>query len=84
MIALSVRHMTRGWRKERSIRTTDTMGTDVEVTTGLVKGPDGTVVVGLAIDDGPSAVLRIDDSGPHLLANLRNSLADLLEHRGGV
>jgi hypothetical protein len=77
----------RGWRKERVVRTTDTAGNQVDITTGLTRDPGGETVVGLAINDGPSAILRIDDrtnSGGQLIANLRASLADLLEHRGGV
>lgn len=76
--------MTRGWRKERVVRTTDTAGSGIEVTTGLTRDPKGESVVGIAIGDGPSAILRLNSSGPHLIAAVRESLADLLEHRGGV
>ncbi|MGH2868229.1 MAG: hypothetical protein ACRDNK_11775 [Solirubrobacteraceae bacterium] len=77
--------MTRGWRKERVVQTTDTAGAPVEITTGLTQSPHGETVVGIAIGTGPSAILRINghvSTGPKLIANLRGSLADL--HRGGV
>ena len=69
----------RGWRKERAIRTTDTTGRRVAVTTGLTTDVDGADVVGLAIDGGPSAVVALD-RGARLVANLRASLSDLHAH----
>jgi hypothetical protein len=69
----------RGWRKERVLRTTDTVGRPITVTTGLTTDNDGADVVGLAISGGPSAVIALD-RGTRLLANLRSSLTDLHDH----
>lgn len=69
----------RGWRKERSLRTTDTVGRPITVTTGLTTDNGGAAVVGLAIDGGPSAVVALD-RGARLVANLRSSLGDLHDH----
>lgn len=73
----------RGWRKQRTLITKDTTGRPVQVTTGLTTDAQGDEVVGLAIGNGPSAVVDLGN-GSELSANLRLSLADLLEHRGGV
>ena len=80
----------RGWRKERVLQTTDTLGRPVVVTTGLTTDARGDEVVGLAVsfggaafEDVPTAVLTLE-FGAHLVADLRESLADLLERRGGV
>lgn len=75
--------MTRGWRRERTLRTTDTAGAPIDVTTGLTTDAKGDEVVGIAIGGGPTATVTIG-SGSELVANLRASLSDLLEHRGGV
>lgn len=80
----------RGWRKERVLRATDTVGRPVLVATGLTTDVRGDEVVGLAVavggtdlDDAPSVALTLE-RGTRLIANLRSSLADLLERRGGV
>lgn len=80
----------RGWRIERSLRTTDTAGGPVIVTTGLTADARGDEVVGLAITAltpvvvfGPSATLTLH-SGSYVAGSLlRASLADLLDRRGG-
>ncbi|WP_084469875.1 hypothetical protein [Amycolatopsis benzoatilytica] len=80
----------RGWRKERVLWTADTAGRPVAVTTGLTVDRHGDDVGGLAINAlgqvsevGPSAVLMLD-SGAELVSNLRLSLTDLLDLRGGA
>ncbi|MFI5609923.1 hypothetical protein [Amycolatopsis sp. NPDC051903] len=75
---------TRGWRRERTVWAIDTVGTRIEVTTGLTTDANDNTVVALAIGDGPSAVLDIgarDNTGGHLIANLRASLADLVKRQ---
>ncbi|HET6711807.1 hypothetical protein [Amycolatopsis sp.] len=47
---------TRGWYKERTLTTVDTVGREVSVTTGLTRDPEGRLVAAIAISDGPTAI----------------------------
>ncbi|OXM62779.1 hypothetical protein [Amycolatopsis vastitatis] len=49
---------TRGWYKERTLTTVDTVGREVPVTTGLTRDPEGRLVAAIAISDGPTAIYR--------------------------
>ncbi|WP_329056282.1 hypothetical protein OG738_22125 [Amycolatopsis sp. NBC_01488] len=49
---------TRGWYKERTLTTVDTVGREVSVTTGLTRDPEGRLVAAIAISDGPTAIYR--------------------------
>ncbi|MFJ1761418.1 hypothetical protein ACIOD2_13935 [Amycolatopsis sp. NPDC088138] len=71
---------TRGWQKERTITTVDTVGRRVAVTTGLTRDPEGRLVAVIAVGDGPTAIFRhlndLDDR-PELVANATDTAADL-------
>jgi hypothetical protein len=80
----------RGWRRERTTETTDTLGRPVAVTSGLTVDAHDNEVVGLGItmigsvtELGPSVVLTLE-TGSDVAGNLRASLTDLLERRGGA
>ena len=49
---------TRGWYKERTLTTVDTVGREVSVTTGLTRDPEGRLVAAIAISDGRNSMLR--------------------------
>lgn len=53
------------------------------MTTGLTTDVDGDEVVGIAIGNGPTATVQLDN-GSKVVTNLRASLADWLRRRGGV
>jgi hypothetical protein len=71
---------TRGWYKERTLTTVDTVGREVSVTTGLTRDPEGRLVAAIAISDGPTAIYRYSgDAGDHteLVANTENTVKEL-------
>ncbi|MEV7043110.1 hypothetical protein [Amycolatopsis sp. NPDC051061] len=49
---------TRGWYHERTLTTVDTVGREVQVSTGLTRDPEGRLVAAIAISDGPTAIFR--------------------------
>ena len=71
---------TRGWYKERTLTTVDTVGREVSVTTGLTRDPEGRLVAAIAISDGPTAIYRHSgDTGDRteLVANLTATAKEL-------
>lgn len=70
----------RGWRNERSVKTVDSTGRPVTITTGLTTNAQGHLAVGLAIDGqaetGPSATLPVP-AGGRVISNLQLSFDDL-------
>ena len=71
---------TRGWYKERTLTTVDTVGREVSVTTGLTRDPEGRLVAAIAISDGPTAIYRYSgDAGDHtgLVANTEDTVKEL-------
>lgn len=73
--------MTRGWRNERTVRTVDTTGRAIEVTTGITTDERGVEVVALSVDDGPSAVIADPDSfeaAAAVTVNLKQAQLDLI------
>lgn len=79
--------MTRGWPYERkSIKTTDAVGQDVEVTVGFVHDQEGRLRLALGIGDGPTALLGAgtgDGTAWELLSQLHHAVGDLIK-RGGA
>jgi len=80
--------MTRGWPYERkSIKTTDAVGRDVEVTVGFVHDQEGQLRLALGIGDGPTALLKVGSTGDgaaiELLSQLHHAVGDLIK-RGGA
>lgn len=71
---------TRGWHKERTLTTLDTVGREIAVTTGLTRDPEGRLVAVIAVGDGPTAIFRhlhdLDDR-PELVANAADTAEDL-------
>ncbi|WP_410631699.1 hypothetical protein [Amycolatopsis sp. cmx-4-83] len=71
---------TRGWYKERTLTTVDTVGREVSVTTGLTRDPEGRLVAAIAISDGPTAIYRhAADQEPRteLLTNVTETVDEL-------
>ncbi|NBH07870.1 hypothetical protein [Amycolatopsis sp. SID8362] len=71
---------TRGWYKERTLTTVDTVGREVSVTTGLTRDPEGRLVAAIAISDGPTAIYRHaadQDDRTELLANVTETVKEL-------
>ncbi len=66
----------RGWRRERQVRTLDTVGRAVEVTAGLIRD-NGHLVVALGIGEGPTAILR-GAALADLVTNLRHAQDDVV------
>ncbi|MBB1154016.1 hypothetical protein [Amycolatopsis dendrobii] len=73
----------RGWRQQRTISTTDTIGRKVNVITGITRNADGKEVVALGIAHGPTATLPRAE-GNALIKNVRAALTELLSHPGGA
>ncbi|UOZ06875.1 MULTISPECIES: hypothetical protein [unclassified Amycolatopsis] len=71
---------TRGWQKERTLTTLDTVGREIAVTTGLTRDPEGRLVAVIAVGDGPTAIFRhlhdLEDR-PELVANAADTADDL-------
>jgi len=71
---------TRGWQKERTLTTIDTVGREIAVTTGLTRDPEGRLVAVIAIGDGPTAIFRhlhdLDDR-TELLVNAAHTAEEL-------
>jgi hypothetical protein len=71
---------TRGWHKERTLTTIDTLGRQIAVTTGLTRDSQGQAVAVIAIGDGPTAIIRhLDDYGDRteLVVNAARTAEDL-------
>jgi len=71
---------TRGWYKERTLTTVDTVGREVSVTTGLTRDPEGRLVAAIAISDGPTAIFRYAGETAdrtELLANTEQTVQEL-------
>ncbi|MEV4056216.1 hypothetical protein AB0J55_33860 [Amycolatopsis sp. NPDC049688] len=71
---------TRGWYKERTLTTVDTVGREVSVTTGLTRDPEGRLVAAIAISDGPTAIYRYaGDAGERteLVTNAADTVTEL-------
>lgn len=71
---------TRGWYKERTLTTVDTVGREVSVTTGLTRDPEGRLVAAIAISDGPTAIYRHSgDTGERteLVTNAADTVKEL-------
>jgi hypothetical protein len=71
---------TRGWHKERTLTTIDTVGRAIAVTTGLTRDSEGHSVAVIAIGDGPTAIIRhLDDYGDRteLVVNAARTAEDL-------
>ncbi|WP_103351964.1 hypothetical protein [Amycolatopsis sp. CA-128772] len=71
---------TRGWYKERTLTTVDTVGREVSVTTGLTRDPEGRLVAAIAISDGPTAIYRYaGDTGEttELVTNAAETVTEL-------
>jgi hypothetical protein len=76
--------VTRGWPFERRpIKTTDTLGQDVEVTVGFVHDHEGRLRLAVGIGDGPTALLAVHGAATELLSQLHHAIGDLLR-RGGA
>lgn len=82
--------VTRGWDQERHVRAETTTGQPVDLVTGITRDPrhPGRMVGAIAVDDGPSVVLRLDgevSNGTQVSENIRRTLADLktVERRRG-
>ncbi|MFJ7215954.1 hypothetical protein [Amycolatopsis sp. NPDC098790] len=71
---------TRGWYKERTLTTVDTVGREVSVTTGLTRDPEGRLVAAIAISDGPTAIYRYAGEvaeGTELVLNAADTVKEL-------
>lgn len=71
---------TRGWYKERTLTTVDTVGREVSVTTGLTRDPEGRLVAAIAISDGPTAIYRYAgevSEGTELVRNTADTVKEL-------
>ncbi|MGW5722094.1 hypothetical protein ACWEVP_38395 [Amycolatopsis sp. NPDC003865] len=71
---------TRGWYKERTLTTVDTVGREVSVTTGLTRDPEGRLVAAIAISDGPTAIFRYAGQageGTELVLNAAETVKEL-------
>ncbi|WP_328450304.1 MULTISPECIES: hypothetical protein [unclassified Amycolatopsis] len=71
---------TRGWQKERTLTTLDTVGRRVAVTTGLTRDPEGRLVAVIAVGDGPTAIFRHlhdPDDRTELVINAADTADDL-------
>ncbi|MGV9360935.1 MULTISPECIES: hypothetical protein [unclassified Amycolatopsis] len=71
---------TRGWYKERTLTTVDTVGREVSVTTGLTRDPEGRLVAAIAISDGPTAIYRYSgeaDGPSELVTNAAETVKEL-------
>ncbi|WP_439382791.1 hypothetical protein [Amycolatopsis lexingtonensis] len=71
---------TRGWYKERTLTTVDTVGREVSVTTGLTRDPEGRLVAAIAISDGPTAIYRHStdqEDRTELLTNVTETVKEL-------
>ncbi|WP_410571312.1 hypothetical protein [Amycolatopsis sp. cmx-4-61] len=71
---------TRGWYKERTLTTVDTVGREVSVTTGLTRDPEGRLVAAIAIGDGPTAIYRYSADArerTELVANAADTVREL-------
>jgi hypothetical protein len=71
---------TRGWYKERTLTTVDTVGREVSVTTGLTRDPEGRLVAAIAISDGPTAIYRYAGEageGTELVTNAADTVKEL-------
>ncbi|GAB3160174.1 hypothetical protein [Amycolatopsis sp. NPDC004378] len=71
---------TRGWYKERTLTTVDTVGREVSVTTGLTRDPEGRLVAAIAISDGPTAIYRYagqSDDRTELVTNTTETVKEL-------
>ncbi|MFF4600535.1 hypothetical protein, partial [Amycolatopsis sp. NPDC001370] len=80
-LTLGGKQMTRGWRNERTVRTVDTTGRAIDVTTGITTDERGVEVVALSVDDGPSAVIADPDSfetAAAVTVNLQQAQLDLI------
>ncbi|UKD55176.1 hypothetical protein L3Q65_46240 [Amycolatopsis sp. FU40] len=75
----------RGWNKERSVKTVDSTGRTVRITTGLTTTVQGDLVVAIAIDSqvaaGPSAIIPVADR-MRLINNLHASFDDQARKTG--
>lgn len=81
----------RGWDFEAHVPTETTTGQPVDFSIGITRDPrhPGRQVVGVAIGNGPTAVLRLDGdvgNGTDVIEKIRHALAELLklDRRGGV
>ena len=73
---------TRGWYREQTLVTRDTVGREIAVTTGVTRDPEGRLVAAIAIGDGPSAIFRRlfeRDERAELLRNADRTVEDLAE-----
>ncbi|MCR6488790.1 hypothetical protein M8542_38785 [Amycolatopsis sp. OK19-0408] len=71
---------TRGWYHERTLTTVDTVGREVQVSTGLTRDPEGRLVAAIAIGDGPTAIFRYageTEEHTELLANTEQTVQQL-------
>ncbi|MEU4521604.1 hypothetical protein AB0F52_23200 [Amycolatopsis sp. NPDC024027] len=76
---------TRGWYKERTLTTVDTVGREVSVTTGLTRDPEGRLVAAIAISDGPTAIYRYSgdaDERTELVTNAVDTVKELRKLAG--
>ena len=76
---------TRGWYKERTLTTVDTVGREVSVTTGLTRDPEGRLVAAIAISDGPTAIYCYSaDAGQRteLVTNAADTVEELRKLAG--
>ncbi|MEU0533602.1 hypothetical protein [Amycolatopsis tolypomycina] len=76
---------TRGWYKERTLTTVDTVGREVSVTTGLTRDPEGRLVAAIAISDGPTAIYAYSGSTgepTELVANAADTVTELRKLAG--
>ncbi|WP_410676630.1 hypothetical protein [Amycolatopsis sp. cmx-4-68] len=70
----------------RLVRTIDTVtldGSRIQLRVGLVER-DGDLTPALQLNDGPIALIPIDDVGSQLLADIRQTLADWYRKQGGL
>ncbi|ADJ48790.1 hypothetical protein AMES_6964 [Amycolatopsis mediterranei S699] len=72
---------TRGWYKERTLTTVDTVGREVSVTTGLTRDPEGRLVAAIAISDGPTAIYRYSGDAGELTELVTNAADTVKELR---
>jgi hypothetical protein len=70
-----------GWRKVRAIPSTKPDGTPVNIIVGMVRR-EGHLEPALRIDDGPIALLPLEEVGADVIAAIRKTLLDWYEQEG--
>jgi hypothetical protein len=69
----------KGWRKVRAITSKKPDGTPVSILVGMVRDDDGHLSPAIRIDDGPVALIPLEQVGAEVLSAIRKTLLDWYE-----